>query len=102
MMPEQAKITSPLKLFEYMASRRPIVASNIPAFEGILENGVNACLVEPDSPDAITGALHDLAAERDKRVELASAAWQKVQKYTWENRARDILEHFLPEMIGRN
>jgi glycosyltransferase involved in cell wall biosynthesis len=102
MQPAQARITSPLKLFEYMAARRPVIASDIPAFEGLLEDGINACLVEPDSPGAIVRAIGELAAEPGKAQRLTAAAWERVQEYTWQKRARCILERFLPEMIGRN
>jgi len=37
--------TSPLKLFEYMASRRPIVASDLPSLREVLRDGENAILV---------------------------------------------------------
>ena len=47
---ESYLFTSPLKLFEYMASQRPIVATRTPALEEILQNDRNACLVEPDDP----------------------------------------------------
>ena len=42
-----ARYTSPLKLFEYLAAGRPIVASRLPALAEVLEDGVNALLVAP-------------------------------------------------------
>ena len=42
--------TSPLKLFEYMASQRPIIASNLPSIREIL-NEDTAVLVQADSPE---------------------------------------------------
>ena len=47
------RFTSPLKLFDYMASGRPIVASNLPAIREILRDTENAVLVEPGNPDAL-------------------------------------------------
>ena len=39
--------TSPLKLFEYLASGRPIVASDLPVFHNILKDRENALLAPP-------------------------------------------------------
>ena len=44
------EFTSPLKLFEYMASGRPIVASDLPSLREVLADGRNALLVEPATP----------------------------------------------------
>ena len=45
------RFTSPLKLFEYMAARRPIVATSLPAIREVLRDEVNALLVEPGDAD---------------------------------------------------
>src|SRR6185437_7512798 len=44
--------TSPLKLFTYMASNRPTVASDLPSIREVLDE-TTAVLVEPDSPEAL-------------------------------------------------
>ena len=48
-----ARYTSPLKLFEYLAAGRPIVASRLPALAEVLEDDVNALLVAPGDPAAL-------------------------------------------------
>jgi glycosyltransferase involved in cell wall biosynthesis len=87
----QARTTSPLKLFEYMAARRPIVASRIPAFEGLLRHGANAWLVAPDSPEALAEGIEHVLAEPSLGEQLAEQAWRDVQQYTWKRRAAEIL-----------
>ncbi len=94
-----ARTTSPLKLFEYMASRRPVLASRIPAFEGLLRDGENARLVEPDSAAALAQGVRELVIDRALAEALASQARRDVEAYTWERRAREILERFLPRGI---
>ena len=90
------KYTSPMKMFEYMASQKPIVASELPSFKEVL-NQENCIFVEPDNPEAmaigIKKALND--AELSKRI--SEQAFKDVQKYTWDNRVRKILEFICVE-----
>ena len=44
---------SPLKMFEYMAAEKPIVATRLPTVMEVLFDGVNAILTEPDNPAAL-------------------------------------------------
>jgi glycosyltransferase involved in cell wall biosynthesis len=59
----QARTTSPLKLFEYMAARRPIVATRIPALAGLLHHGRNAWTVAPDSAEALADGVERVLAD---------------------------------------
>ena len=84
--------TSPLKLFEYMSSKRPIVASNIPAIKEILHER-NAILVEAGNPSALANAIMELSKDKDLGARLADCAYSEVQKFTWYQRAKNILGH---------
>ncbi len=95
MQHELAYSTSPLKLFEYMAAQRPVVASNIPALQGFLRHQENAFLIEPDSPTAIASALDTLTQNPNLSTPMVEQAWQEVQQFTWSHRAKDILSYFL-------
>ncbi len=88
----QARTTSPLKLFEYMAARRPIVATRIAAFAGLLRHGENAWLVAPDSAQALAEGIERVLASPELGERLAAQAWRDVQQYTWKRRATGILE----------
>jgi glycosyltransferase involved in cell wall biosynthesis len=88
-----ARFTSPMKLFEYMASERPIVASDLPSLREVL-NPENALLVRPDDPKALAGAILELLGDQFLASRLATVAKRDVQGYTWEKRARKLLENF--------
>ena len=82
--------TSPLKLFEYMASKRPIVASNLPSTREIL-NEKNAVLVKPDSPEELSRGIKKILQNPEFYTKISNQAFQDVKQYTWEKRSKRIL-----------
>ena len=87
---ETSRYMSPLKIFEYMSSKRPIVCSNHGVLREVL-NDDNAILVEPDSATAWIEAVGKL---RDKRLrdKIAQKAYRDfVDHYTWKARANMVL-----------
>jgi glycosyltransferase involved in cell wall biosynthesis len=82
--------TSPLKLFEYMAAGRPIVASDLPSIREVLAGGESALLVTPGDPAAMAEAIERLAADRALGERLASAAHARAGEYTWARRAERL------------
>lgn len=89
-----SQCTSPLKLFEYMASGNPIVASDLPSTREIL-NDENSILVEPDSAQTLSQGIKRVLSDKKLGAQLANQARVDVQKFTWENRARLIIEDLL-------
>jgi len=86
-----AEFTSPIKLFEYMASRRPIVATALPSVKEILEDGKNALIVEPNSEDSLYYGIKRALDDRELAERLALQASNDARNYTWEERAKKIL-----------
>jgi glycosyltransferase involved in cell wall biosynthesis len=87
---ESSSYMSPLKIFEYMASSKCIICSDMPVLREVL-NEQNAILVRPDVPADWMDAINRC---RDKgyREALASAAFSDLQaEYTWKRRAEKAL-----------
>ncbi|MEO5897775.1 MAG: glycosyltransferase family 4 protein [Vicinamibacterales bacterium] len=84
------RFTSPLKLFEYMAAGRAIVASDLPAIREVLRDDENAVLVEPGSAEALASGIRRLLADRTLAFRLARRALADVPQYTWDRRAERI------------
>lgn len=83
--------TSPIKLFEYMASCRPIVATSLPSISEILSDRVNGILVEPDSLEALVRGIRFALDESDLAKKIARQAREDALKHTWEERAKKLL-----------
>jgi glycosyltransferase involved in cell wall biosynthesis len=83
--------TSPMKLFEYMASGVPISASDVPSLREIIDESM-ANFFTPDDPAALAvSILSVLSNEHDAR-EKARHAQKKVEEYTWNRRAKTVLD----------
>ena len=91
--PISVRFTSPLKLFAYMASGKPIVASDLPSIREILSEK-NGFLVTPDSPTALAAGIHTALTEREEANNRAAAAKSAVTRYTWDARAAAIQNLF--------
>ncbi len=85
-----SKYTSPLKLFEYMASNRPIVASDLPSLREVL-NEENCMFAKPDDPDSFAKALKKVLKDELVSKNMIKNASNDVLHYSWKNRAEKIL-----------
>ncbi len=91
-----ARWTSPLKLFEYLASGRPTVSSDLPVLREVIRADVDALLVPPGDVGALTSALERLRDDPALGARLAASASERVSTdFTWELRARRILDRFV-------
>ncbi|HYD86073.1 MAG TPA: glycosyltransferase family 4 protein [Vitreimonas sp.] len=94
---DTARWMSPLKLFEYMAARRAVVASDLPVIREVLQDGQTALLCDPDDLSAWATALARLHADAALRNAIAEQGYQRFRSYhTWRRRAEAILRAVEP------
>ena len=95
-----SRYTSPLKLYEYLASGRPIVASDVPAIREVLTDGETGILVAPDDPAALAGGIVTLLADQVRADRIGSAGREWVRSRTWDARAR-LIRTFVDALVRR-
>ena len=93
-----AYYASPIKLFEYMASKRALVASNLPSIAEVVVDGESALLTPPADVEALAQAIRRLRDDAALRERLEEKAYRIVmESYTWDARAKMILAALMSE-----
>ena len=83
---------SPLKLFEYMAAGRIIVAHGFPTIKEVLKNEQDSILCEPDNFEALKAALRKALIVKDTSNYGKIARDIAFKSYSWDNRVSKLLE----------
>ncbi|PIR53737.1 hypothetical protein COU75_04460 [Candidatus Peregrinibacteria bacterium CG10_big_fil_rev_8_21_14_0_10_42_8] len=83
--------TSPLKVFEYLASGRPVVCADIPPLHSVLTKDV-VKLVHPGSVSSLTAGLREVLRKNAEAKARSVRGLKLVQKYSWEKRMKRILD----------
>lgn len=77
-------------LGEAMASRTPIIASDLPAFKALLENGKYGELFRSEDEKSLSSSIVDLLSNSEKRALMARAGFEKAKELDWERVASAI------------
>lgn len=91
--PGATPYASPIKLFEYMAMGRAILAVAQPNIEEVLQDGENALLFPACDRSAFSKALARLLEDESLRQRLGKGALETVyhRRLFWEDNARAVL-----------
>jgi glycosyltransferase involved in cell wall biosynthesis len=84
---------SPLKVFEYLAAGKPVVAPRLGQIAGILAEGRCGALYPPDDVAALATHLRTLANDPALRASLGRAGAALVrERYTWAGNAAQVAQ----------
>lgn len=84
--------TSPMKIFEYMATGIPILGSNIGSVGEVITEK-NAIVFNPEDEDCIVNGVKFFLGNKQEVNKLAQKALEDIiQRYSWEIRGNNILE----------
>ena len=86
-----SRVINPMKMFDYLAAGRPIIASEVPVFHEILTKET-AIFCEPENGQDWAKAIKALQDHPEKRAQMGASAKASAENYTWKNRARITLE----------
>ena len=81
---------SPLKMFEYMAMERPIVASDLPSIREVLTTDDHCIYCVPNDPRDFARGIEEALGSRGEVISLVCS--KEVKKYSWEQRAKRIID----------
>lgn len=88
---DTALFASPMKAFEYLASGKAIITSDLPVLREVF-NEDNAILLPPEDIDAWDRTIKELFADEGRRNRLGTRAREDASRYSWKERARRVLE----------
>lgn len=89
---DAARYTSPLKAFAYLASAKPIAASDVPALRAIFSDN-EARFFRPDDAAHLASVIQRMCrdSEESGHSKGISSAPRDIHRYTWSARAKRIL-----------
>ncbi len=85
---------SPNKLFEYMASGKPIIASNLPSITEILTDNETALLFDPDDSVHLISKINQLINDDVLSEKLSTNSKMLSKQYTWNTKASNLIKLF--------
>jgi len=98
---KKAWMPSPLKLFEYMAAGKPIVASKIDTIQEVLKHEENALLFKPEDTESLTRNINRLLEDNELCEKTRENALEDVKEYSWKRRANKI-KNFIEKKQSEN
>ncbi len=100
-IPETNDYRSPIKMFEYMAMGKPVIAPRMPAIQAVITDGYDGILFEQGNIKSCVEALIRILSNKEDAEKMGRLAKRTIaEKFTWESHAKEILN--LAEDISKN
>ena len=89
----------PIKIFEYLAMSKAVVATNLKGVSIIIKDGENGLLFEPNDPKDMVRAILKIYNNPELRKKIESNARKSVAEYDWNN-INERINNKLKEVAG--
>jgi len=91
----------PIKVLEYMAASRPMVATNIPIVRELVREDVDALLFSPNDPDDLARQVLALLNDIELSNRLAKSASERaLMKFTWHGSQKRLVKIYNKLLAG--
>jgi glycosyltransferase involved in cell wall biosynthesis len=74
----------PVKVFEYLALDKPVIASNLEGVSYIIKHGYNGLLVDPGDPEKWAEAVYRIYTDKSLKEKLIGNARKSIEKFDWK------------------
>jgi len=89
---DRTGFASPMKILEYMAMAKPVVAPRMPNIEDLIRDGEDGVLFTPGDSHELMSTLRRLQDDRALRERLGTAARAKIERErNWQTNARGVV-----------
>lgn len=88
---EISKYISPLKMFDYLAAGKIIIATKLKAYQHILKNNENSFLVQSKDLNKWKVLIKSILKDPKKFKKIKMNAQTTAKKYSWDNRSKKLL-----------
>ena len=92
-LPHTLATGAPMKLFEYAAMARPMIAPDLPNLRALFSSAEMVCF-PPEDSDALAEAILGLATRPEHARCMGTLAQKRVEEYTWESIVARVLQLF--------
>ena len=98
---EELDCIYPIKILEYLAMGKVVVATNLKGVRTIIKDGENGLLVEPENPEDMAKAILKIYKDPELRKKIESNARRSVEKYDWD-KINERIDKKLKEVVPKH
>ena len=94
-LPDSNTHGSPMKIFEYMAAKKAVIAPDVEPVREIIEHNKTGLIIDRSNSDQLSDAIIELLTNMDKRDYLSNNAYDYVtENHTWHVNASKIIDAY--------
>ena len=96
---EVSNFMSPLKMFDYLASGKVVIASNLKVYSHVLKNNFNCLMPKSNDIESWVNLINQISNKKINFNFLRENALNTASKYTWDKRTKKIVNYFKKELL---